>query len=112
MGVGFYESNDNSFNRDLFINKALQVVSVFSSLFVSPSGVVSSNKWESGQVGNYWNDYSGHGEYEIDHNNVECHPLSEVAEISSPTAGIVLETILIIVLFALGGCRFSVAVTL
>ncbi|MCW4001180.1 MAG: DUF1565 domain-containing protein [Candidatus Bathyarchaeota archaeon] len=42
--------------------------------------------WYNGAVGNYWSDYTGKGSYIIDENNIDYHPLTQPADISSETS--------------------------
>lgn len=99
MGIGFYQSNGNTFSHNSFIDNAKQVVSNFSSPFTSPSGVISVNKWDNGEEGNYWSNYQtkypdakeignsgvGNTQYVIDSSNIDRYPLIHQVYITAPT---------------------------
>jgi parallel beta-helix repeat protein len=54
--------------------------------------------WDNGNEGNYWGDYKGNGEYTIDQNNTDHHPLTKQVNISIIIPSAVNELLLPIVL--------------
>jgi hypothetical protein len=77
IGAGFYQSNDNTFTGNSFNNNTKQVVPNldFSSPNLVSSSAYSQNIWDDDNIGNYWSDYNGKGDYFIDANNVDHYPL-------------------------------------
>ena len=103
IGAGFYQSNDNTFTHNSFVNNTEQVVSDldFSSPTLESSSASSQNTWDDGKVGNYWSDYDGKGDYVIDANNVDHHPLTQQPNLTSPNPAVPeFPTLIILPLFA------------
>jgi parallel beta-helix repeat protein len=110
IGAGFYQSNDNTLTHNSFINNTKQVVPNldFSSPNLVSSSASSQNIWDDGKVGNYWSDYDGKGNYVIDTNNVDHHPLTQQPNLTPPTPAVPELPWLVIVPLLLS--VFSVAV--
>jgi parallel beta-helix repeat protein len=79
IGAGFYQSNNNTLIGNSFINNTKQVVPNldFSSPNLVSSSAYSQNILDDGKIGNYWSDYNSKGDYVIDTNNVDHHPLAQ-----------------------------------
>jgi parallel beta-helix repeat protein len=109
IGAGFYQSNDNTFTGNSFINNSKQVVPNldFSSPNFVSSSAYSQNIWDEGNMGNYWSDYNGKGDYVIDANNVDNYPLAQ-QPYPSPTVPELPWLVIVPLLLLL----FSVAVIL
>ena len=61
VGICLYQSNDNNFYHNSFLDVSKPVISDFSSPFSAPSGLstLSMNVWDNGFEGNYWSNYNG-----------------------------------------------------
>jgi hypothetical protein len=85
-------SIDQGSNNAIYQNKIVSRLRVNASgnifydnniMFYVPPNVAGHNFWNNSDIGNYWNSYHGHGEYMIDKNNVDYHPLAEQANMAS-----------------------------
>jgi parallel beta-helix repeat protein len=66
FGAALYMSAANTFWKNHFINNDVHAAMISSGW---------PNDWNSGYIGNYWDDYSGSGSYWIDFNNEDNSPL-------------------------------------
>jgi parallel beta-helix repeat protein len=62
---------------------------VYNNNFIDNNQQVPANSsvttlWDNGKVGNYWSDFNGQGNYTINKNNVDHHPLTQQKDISTP----------------------------
>ncbi len=77
--IVFWGASNNTIYHNNFINNPIQAYDgSFNSAF-------SVNTWDNGfpSGGNYWSDYSGHGAYVIDQNNVDNYPFTRQVDISA-----------------------------
>jgi len=84
VGVCLYQSNNNHFYHNAFVDNDKPVISNFHSPVSPPSGSHSIAKWDNGFEGNYWSNYTGvdldhdgigDSEHVLDANNQDNHPL-------------------------------------
>jgi parallel beta-helix repeat protein len=110
IGVGFYQSNDNTLIHNSFINNTKQVVPDldFSSPTLESSSASSQNIWDDGKAGNYWSNYNGTGEYVIDANNVDHHPLTQQPNLTPSTPPVPEFSDLVILLLLIFGLFVAV----
>ncbi|MCW4000004.1 MAG: hypothetical protein NWE93_07180 [Candidatus Bathyarchaeota archaeon] len=78
----------NSIYGNNFINNSrqVQIGEVYNSTVA---------KWDNGEVGNFWSDFNGQGNYVIDQNNIDYYPLSEPYHMSTKSVSN-LDTALLI----------------
>ncbi len=76
---------NNTVYSNNFVDNLHQVAVVDATYAYNYSGVNGTDvvSWDNGKVGNYWSDYDGQGNYTIDENNVDHHPLTQQINIST-----------------------------
>jgi nitrous oxidase accessory protein NosD len=78
IGILLSNQTDEGVGNKVYYNN---VFDNYDNVVVEP-GPTDEVSWDNGVVGNYWSDYSGQGEYVIDENNVDHHPLTQKVDIS------------------------------
>jgi nitrous oxidase accessory protein NosD len=105
QGSGNMIFHNNFFNNSENANVEHKYPNKVAGL-VNGTAIVS---WDSGVVGNYWDDYNGNSSYVIDENNIDHNPLTQqVVVTTSPTPFVPELSWLVILPFLLS--VFSVAV--
>ena len=100
VGICLYQSHNNHFYHNAFVDDDKPMISNFRSPFLSPSGsdkiFLSIATWDNGLEGNYWSNYTGVDSnhdgigdswYEIGENNTDHYPLMGMFHCFSTTLG-------------------------
>ena len=109
LGTGSLVYNNN------FVGNTPNALIDSSGPFYMSEGTVGNGTdliaWDNGVAGNYWSDYNGQGEYIINQNNLDRHPLAQRVDISvpvTPPLSQINATFIVTITFAL---LIAVAIT-
>jgi parallel beta-helix repeat protein len=108
VGDGYFGSG-NVVYRNNIINNDQNVVIETSEAYWSPTQGYPNGtdivSWDNGKEGNYWSNYSGQGDFKINEDNIDHHPLTQQVDISGtftlvlPVA--IISIVVIVIVFFL-----------